>query len=156
VLLNWADRLDAVVVATRADIATQLPMALAAESSRCGVALPEVPELADLMRWRTDCAEDLGNRWAHARRLARRRQPFGLPALACALHGTASLVAPGVETEPWQLHLGSAHLPEPALLLHRVLNRENPNRQPQPPSTPLRRAPLCLVYVDEGISTLPR
>ncbi|HET6320050.1 MAG TPA: hypothetical protein VFG86_26640, partial [Chloroflexota bacterium] len=91
-----------------------------------------------------------------SRRLARRRQPFGLRELACALHGTARLVVPDAESVNWLLHLGNAHLPEPALLLRRVLNREDPSRQPQLPPTPLRRAPLCLVYVDEGISTLPR
>ncbi len=140
VLLNWADRLDALVVVAREDIADQLPVALGRNTLDCPVSLPEPPELDETMRRRSALRTDLESRWAAARGLSRRRSTKRLPELACALRQ----IAPG-EAARWRLLLGEPRLADPALLLRRLLNRDDPFRQPDLPPTALRRRPLCLV-----------
>jgi hypothetical protein len=130
VLLNWADRLDAVVVVAREDVAAALPVALGLLRSECPVRMP------------SPNADPPGSVLAalsdRARALMRRRNPRMLPALACVL----SEVGGAAE---WRLVLGEPTLADPALLLRRVLNGTDPHRMPPLPPTPLKRRPLCLL-----------
>jgi hypothetical protein len=48
-------------------------------------------------------------------------------------------------TTAWRLLLGDPGVPEPAMLIRRVLNGEPPDRAPRLPRKELRRAPLCLL-----------
>jgi len=57
--------------------------------------------------------------------------------VACALEQ----IAPGDE-ETWRLVLGARTLPDPALLLRRMLNDTDPHRTPALPRTKLKRPPL--------------
>jgi hypothetical protein len=45
----------------------------------------------------------------------------------------------------WRLCLGDASIPEPAMLIRRVLNGQDPDRAPPLPRKELRRPPLCLL-----------
>jgi len=45
----------------------------------------------------------------------------------------------------WRLALGETSLPEPAMLIRRVLNGQDPQREPPLPRKPLRRRPMCLL-----------
>ena len=47
----------------------------------------------------------------------------------------------------WRLALGEASIPEPAMLIRRVLNGEEPDRMPPLPRKQLRRRPVCVVPV---------
>ncbi len=89
VMLHWADRLDAVVCVTRADVVNAFAIVLG-------------------------------------------------PQLPCPGLGSGT-------TRQWYVVLGAASLPDPALLLRRVLNGADPHRQPGLPRTSLRRKALCLL-----------
>lgn len=142
VMLNWADRLDAVAVVTRADVVEQVPVALGPRLQQRAVLLAEPPALAESVQLRTaPLALEL---WAHARRAARGRSIERLPEVARALKQVAGLL-PAQATSQWQLLLGGPNLADPALLLRRVLNGTDPYRQPDLPPAPLRRRPLCLI-----------
>jgi hypothetical protein len=147
VLLNWADRLDALVVVTRDDIAGQLPVALGRHAIDCGVMLPDAPQLEEAVQQRAS-SPNLERGWATARKIARGRSRRRLRDVACALEqidGTRRAVA-----NLWQLVLGEPRLADPALLLRRVLNRDDPFRHPELPPTGLRRRPLCLLIRGQG------
>jgi hypothetical protein len=45
----------------------------------------------------------------------------------------------------WRLSLGDVSVPEPAMLIRRVLNGQDPDRAPPLPRKELRRPPLCLL-----------
>lgn len=139
VLLNWADRLDALIVSTTPAIVEQLPVALGPRATSCPLAVCAPPELADALAVRAGVSE----RWSPAREACRARSARKLEHAACAI-SHIPLELPR-SAEPWQLLLGDTALPDPALLLRRVLNQQDPNRQPALPPTRLRRRPLCLV-----------
>jgi len=133
VLVHWADRLDAVVLTTRADVVAALrEVVLGSSALSRDVLLGEAPPLGQSASART--------LWSTARRVARRRTPGCLDGLACALRK----LAPG-DAASWRLSLGEATLPDPALLLRRVLNGSDPHRAPALPRTDLRRQPLYLL-----------
>ena len=54
-------------------------------------------------------------------------------------------VGPITAPTGWRLALGEASIPEPALLIRRVLNGQDPDRKPRLPRKELRRGPLCLL-----------
>jgi hypothetical protein len=143
VLLHWADRLDAVVCVTRADVVKMLGLACRLRTRPLRLSGP--PTLDDAHARRTSAASTLRGLWADARRLARRRPVRHLDQLACAIEQICTAAAPHNTSDAWRLAVGDAHLPDPALLLRRVLNGTDPRRTPPLPRTALRRRPLCLL-----------
>jgi len=142
VLMYWADRLDAVVCATRADVLAGLHVLLGSRSRIAALDLPKAPGSADAISdWRDQHVEELCRLWNELRQLSRRRpsDAFGALALAC---GDLPLDAGQQE---WQLVLGSASVPEPAMLIRRILNGQDPERLPALARKRLRRRPLCLL-----------
>jgi hypothetical protein len=137
VLVHWADRLDAVVLLDRADVVEALrDVVLGPAAPARDVLLSDAPPLGQAPTNRREQRA----LWSNARRVARGRAPASLAALPCALQS----LAPG-RAATWRLSLGEADLPDPALLLRRVLNGSDPHRAPALPRTPLRRRPLCLL-----------
>jgi hypothetical protein len=133
VLLHWGDRLGAVVVVTRTDVVPQVRVAIGGGAEECALRVAEAETLEEAVRLRS-CAATRGG-WQRARKA---RQ---LPHLACALHG----VLKGPPAPRWQLVRGQARVADPALLLRRVLNDQDPCKSPPLPPTRLRRSPVFLL-----------
>jgi hypothetical protein len=138
VLLYWAERLDALVVVAREDVVQALPIALGSTACFHPLALPLPPPLDAAASHRADMAPV----WARARRASRRRSLRCLPEVACACQ---QLGWPDQPHQSWQLVLGAKSLADPALLLRRALNGQDPLKQPSLPPTALRKRPLCLL-----------
>jgi hypothetical protein len=120
VLLYWVDRLNALVVASaRASLALALGPATSTAS---------VGEPADGVRPRV------------------RRTSAGLTRLACELQPISGVSTPEQQGE-WELMLGEG-VQEPAFLLRRVLNGEDPFRAPSLKRVKLHRRPVCLTKRD--------
>jgi hypothetical protein len=153
VLLYWADRLDGVVCATRGDVAAALEVALGASAASCSLDLQVAPTIDQAQAARQKELLALGPAWADARRLSRRRTRRRLEDVAYALTTLADLSCDDGEPESWRLMLGRISLPDPALLIRRVLNGQDPERHPPLPAKKLKRRPLCLVpaQADRGI-----
>jgi hypothetical protein len=136
VLLYWADRLDAVVCSSQEVVIEQLEMTLGEPARqplrRC---LPVRPE-----------------QWPKARRLSRQRTPVSLAGLAALMEqNDISKQSDESGCRGWTLLLGNAAaLPDPTLLLRRVLTSEDPRRAPPLPTTTLRRRPLCLISAESS------
>ena len=155
VLLYWADRLDGVVCTARSDIVAALDVALGPRATSSSLELAEPQRMGDAQTARAAVVAELGPRWAEIRRLSRRRTRRHLEDVAYAitslsealLHATEQRPAPwsAAERGSWRLVLGETTLPDPALLIRRVLNGQDPEREPRLPLTRIRRRPLCLV-----------
>jgi hypothetical protein len=141
VLVYWADRLNAVICATRADVLAGLHVVLGAQPRIAAVELASAPATEDVPAWRQDNAESLCQLWSELRRISRRRSTDCLTALALAAQDLP-LDSP---RRAWQLGLGTASLPEPAMLVRRILNGQDPERDPQLPRKRLKRRPLCVL-----------
>jgi hypothetical protein len=137
VLLHWADRLDALVCVSRSDVVEMLHAVFGSTDTAHPVRLP--PPLALDQR-----RADLAPHWAAARRLTRRRAPRRLGEMCQAMEQIGCTAVPGQPGDEWRLALGRSTLPDPALLLRRVMAGADPNRAPPLPPTRLRRRPLCL------------
>ncbi|HEY3062866.1 MAG TPA: hypothetical protein VGL99_28165, partial [Chloroflexota bacterium] len=142
VMLHWADRLDAVVCITRADVVRAFATVLGRDWQtwrvQCGLPVDAHAAHAE----RLQRAPKMRPLWATARRLMRRRTVGQLGDAACVLE---ELGADGGAPREWRLGLGPPSLPDPALLLKRVLNATDPHRHPPLPKTRLHRKPLCLL-----------
>jgi hypothetical protein len=149
VLLYWADRLDGVVCAALDDVIAGLDVALGPRAMSCRVDFAEPNQIEDAQATRASAMADLEPAWAEMRRLSRRRARTRLEDVGYAL--TSVVEALGRPTRPrsWRLSLGEASLPEPALLIRRVLNGEDPGRAPALPRKRIKRRPLCLVSASE-------
>jgi hypothetical protein len=145
VLLHWADRLDGVVCTGHPDVVAALDVALGAGAASCSVELAEPRRIDEAQAARDVAHEQLEPAWAAARRLSRRRVRGRLDDVAYALARHADLMSFDTEMTSWRLTLGARHVPDPALLIKRVLNGQDPEREPPLPPTKLKRRPLCLV-----------
>jgi hypothetical protein len=142
VLLYWADRLEGVVCATQPGIVAALRLALGPGPDEAQATLAEAASIADAEQARAHTLRDCRSHWARTRRLSRQRSTHHLHRLGCALERIR------LDTDQhavWKLLLGPAAVPDPALLIRRVLNAQDPRREPPLPPKPLRRRPLCLV-----------
>jgi len=139
VLVHWADRLDAVVCVTSADVARALDSVLLPNAANCTPRLGEESVEQTLAARDTSDAERQAL-WASARKLARRRSAQALPTLACVMER----IAPG-DAQTWRLVLGPQTVPDPALLLRRVLNDTDPHRQPPLSSIRLKKRTMFLL-----------
>ena len=145
VLLYWADRLDAVVCTARTDIVEALDVALGPPAMTCSLEVIEPLRIDAAQLAREAVVADLGLRWAAVRRLSRRRTQRCLDDVAYALTSLSEATQHVAERRVWRLALGETTLPDPALLIRRVLNGQDPEREPRLPAKKIRRRPLCLV-----------
>jgi hypothetical protein len=146
VLLYWADRLDAVVCAARDDVVAALDVALGPGATGCTLEAAEPRRLDAAQADREGCAAHLGPCWRAARRIGRRlRTRAQLEDLACLLSRPTAVLGETNPTRAWRLSLGDPWLPEPAMLLRRVLHGEDPEREPPLARKALNRRPLCLL-----------
>jgi hypothetical protein len=144
VLVHWADRLDAVVCATRSDVLAALDVMLGDRAGSVNVEIQEPAHLEHAQAVRSANGAELSELWADLRIVSRRRGPYCLEDLSFVLSGPAE-GAPKSALRPWRFSLGETSVPDPAMLVRRVLNGEDPEREPALPRTRLRRRPLCLV-----------
>jgi len=140
-LLYWADRLDAVACTTRREVIAAMEVALGLDELSTTVELSEVPSSEEAQRFRDEHAVDLCERWREMRRASRRRSRHCVDDLAYMISGLPLDGRPGV----WRLAMGGRSVPEPSMLIRRVLNGQDPEREPALPKRRLRRRPLCLL-----------
>jgi hypothetical protein len=145
VLLYWADRLGGVVCAARPDVIAALDVALGHRATSSSLELAEPACIADAQTARAALSEQLSGQWAGIRRLSRRRTRRRLEDVACALANLNDTLLHATEQRSWRLALGDSTLPDPALLIRRVLNGEDPEREPRLPLKKIKRRPLCLL-----------
>ena len=145
VLLYWADRLDALVCTARPDMIAALDVALGPRAATCSVDIHEPHRIDDAQVQREASAEHLCQRWREVRRVSRRRARARLYDLAYEMASVAELMRSTQPSGEWRLSLGETSLPEPAMLIRRVLNGQDPDRDPPLPRKKLKRRPLCLV-----------
>jgi hypothetical protein len=146
VLLYWADRLDAVAFATRHEVVAALDVALGLGMRSATVKLGEVESTEEAQQVRDEHALELCADWRAMRRASRGRSRRCLDEVGYALSG---VVLDGRQ-RAWRLALGEASVPEPAMLIRRVLNGQDPEREPALTRRRLRRRPLCLLGVEDG------
>jgi hypothetical protein len=145
VLLYWADRLDGVVCTTHDDVIAGLDVALGPRSTTCWVDVAEPSRIDDAQATRAEGMATLEPAWASVRRLGRRRARNRLDDVGFAIARIAESLCYATTPRTWRLSLGEATLPDPALLIRRVLNGEDPERSPALPRTSVKRRPMCLV-----------
>jgi hypothetical protein len=147
VLLYWADRLGGVVCCSRGDVVAGLDVALGPGARSAAVEVAEPPRIAEAQAARARLLDLLRPRWAAMQRLGRRRARRGLDDVAAGLSGLADCLAAETPTPrtDWRLTLGQKSVPDPSLLIRRVLNGQDPERDPRLPVRQLARRPLCLV-----------
>jgi hypothetical protein len=144
VLTYWADRLDAVVCTARNDVIAALDVVLGGSVTTRALDLRGAArvEASQALREESLCA--LKPNWDAARQASRRRSRAHLDDVTDALASMSdSLDAHPLA--PWRVSLGATGVPEPSLLLRRVLVGEDPERRPPLPPRRLRRRPLCVV-----------
>jgi hypothetical protein len=142
VLVYWADRLDAVVCTTRADVVAGVQVLLAARPHAVALELAVPPSTCEAVGgWRQQNAQVMCELWSELRRVTRRRPMDALSAFALVCADLPLDAA----TRAWQLVLGAPSVPEPAMLIRRILNGDDPEKRPALPRKRLKRRPLCLL-----------
>ena len=144
-LLYWADRLDGVVCTARSDVVAALDIVLGRGAPRSSLELAEPASIDAAQMARDARFGELGSGWAHVRRLGRRRSRRRLEDVAEALARVSQTLLQTTHQRSWRLVLGATTLPDPALLIRRVLNGEDPEREPSLPLKKITRRPLCLL-----------
>jgi len=124
-LLYWADRLDGVVCTARSDVIAALDVALGSRATSSSLEVAEPPRIDDAQAAREAVLGELGPRWAALRRLSRGRTRRRLDDVASALTSLGEVVLYATEQRSWRLALGETALPDPALLIRRVLNGQD-------------------------------
>ncbi|HEY1298738.1 MAG TPA: hypothetical protein VGJ60_37120 [Chloroflexota bacterium] len=142
VLLYWADRLDAVACATRPEVGAAMDVVLGLRAASVTLELADVSSAEEAQRLRDEHAAELCEQWREMRRLSRRRPTRCLDDL---VYLASRLPVDDAGDAGWRLALGQASVPEPSMLIRRVLNGEDPERLPALPRRQLKRRPLCLL-----------
>jgi hypothetical protein len=145
VLLYWADRLGGVVCTSRSDIIAALDVALGPRAAWSSLEFAEPQRIEAAQVARETLVGELGPRWAAIHRLSRRRALRRLDDVAYALAGLADGLQHPTKPRSWRLALGDTTLPDPALLIRRVLNGQDPEREPALPLKKIRRRAMCFV-----------
>ncbi|MBV9577499.1 MAG: hypothetical protein JO057_02795 [Chloroflexi bacterium] len=141
VLLYWADRLDAVACTDRPEVIAALEVTLGADAHAAVTEFGEPSTTEQAQQFRDEHFSELCEQWGEMRQATRRRSPRSVADLAYALSG----LPVGGPLRPWRLSLGQPSVPEPAMLIRRVLNGQAPEREAALPRRRLRRRPLCLL-----------
>ncbi|HEX8968399.1 MAG TPA: hypothetical protein VF937_10985 [Chloroflexota bacterium] len=146
VLLYWADRLNALICTTRRDVVAALDVALGARAVSTTFEVAEPHSIDQAQSGREAHADALQAIWTDARRVSRRRTRHGFEDLCYALSPLVD-AGPSHKTSAWRLTLGEISVPDPAMLIRRVMNDQDPERDPPLPRTRLKRRPLCVLPV---------
>jgi hypothetical protein len=144
VLLFWADRLDGVVCTTRTDVVAGLDVALGPKASSRIFEVPVPRHVNDAQAARLTSLAWLSELWADLRAVSRKRDRYCLEDAAFVLSALSEGQSQG-PSERWRLVLGERSVPDPAMLIRRVLNGQDPERDPPLPRKRLKRRPLCLL-----------
>jgi hypothetical protein len=144
VLLYWADRLNGAVCATRRDVIAGLDVALGVQARTISVELSEPARIDHAQTQRDARSAELSELWADLRITTRRRNRYALEDAAFVLGGLSESSSIG-PLEKWRLALGERSIPDPAMLMRRVLNGQDPERDPPLPRKRLTRRPLCVM-----------
>jgi hypothetical protein len=135
-----------VVCSTRQDVIAALEVALGARAAACSLEVAEPARIDEAQSAREAATDALTKAWSDVRRLSRRRSRVKLDDVAYALTNLAeTLTATPRGPHSWRLSLGEPAVPDPALLIRRVLNGQDPEREPALPLKKLKRRPLCLL-----------
>lgn len=145
VLLYWADRLDAVICATRLDVQVALTVLLGQRATSATVAVCEPAHLGHAVSARAAALDALEGAWSSARDASRRRVLRDVDEAADRLAGVASAWQVDGSPRPWHLSIGQGWVPEPTLLTRRILNGEDPERTPPLARRALRRRAMSLL-----------
>lgn len=145
VLTYWADRLDAVVCATRADVQAALTVLLGQRAVSATIELGESRDLDSAVQARLASLAPVCQAWDAARQRSRRRTVRDIDQIGKQLSGIGCALALDASPRAWRVSLGAPWVPEPALLMRRVLNGEDPARLPALARRSLRRRPLVLM-----------
>jgi hypothetical protein len=140
-MLYWADRLDAVACTTRPEVIAALEVALGGDTRSLSVEMCDVSGAEEAQSLRDAREPELCERWREMRQVSGRRSRHCVEDVAYVMSGLALAGRPAV----WRLAMGRASVPEPAMLIRRVLNAQDPEREPALPRRRLRRRPLCLL-----------
>jgi hypothetical protein len=146
VLVYWADRLDGLICTTRPDVIAALDVALGERAASVGLQLPEARRVDEAQADREMRVAHLVELWADLRTVSRRRGRYCLEDMAFVL-GAVADSAEGAPLREWRMTLGQTYVPDPVMLIRRVMNGQDPEREPVLPRKRLRRRPLCLVPV---------
>jgi hypothetical protein len=149
VLLYWADRLNGLVCATRSDLVAALDVALGPGARASSLDLAEPVRIEEAQAVREVSHAALVELWADLYTVSRRRDRYCLEDVPFVLGGVAEGASPGARST-WRVALGEASVPDPAMLIRRVLNGQDPERKPGLPRKRLRRRPLCLLPRSSG------
>jgi hypothetical protein len=141
VLLYWADRLDALTCTARPDLIAALDIALGPRAKSCALEVSEPLQIEDALAARVGASAA----WKGLRQMSRHRTRNCLGEVSHALKRLSELQAHESGLSSWRLSLGGTWLPDPALLIQRALNGQDPRREPALPPRALRRRPLCLM-----------
>ena len=144
VLLYWADRLNAAVCAAGSDVIAALDVTLGPRARTVSVEIPEPALIERVLEERRKRSAELAELWADLRIICRGRDRYCLEDAAFVLGALAESAADRSRTT-WRLALGERPIPDPAMLLRRVQQGQDPERDPPLPRTKLTRRPLCLV-----------
>lgn len=145
VLLYWADRLNASVCATRNDVIAGLDVTLGSRATSIAVDILEPSRIDEAQLRRQARSAELAELWADLRIICRRRDRYCLEDAAFVLGGLNESAS---RASRWRLALGGRSLPDPAMVLRRVQQGQDPERDPPLPRTRLMRRPLCFVPTD--------
>jgi hypothetical protein len=145
VLLYWADRLNALVCATQSEVIAALDVLLGERVASCSVEVDEPVRIDEAQALREAALVELSAAWSTAHGLARRRARVHLDHLAETL-GAMAREEP--RRRAWRLSLGAPSVPEPSLLIRRILNGEDPERDPPLTRRKLRRRPMALLPLE--------
>jgi hypothetical protein len=137
VLVYWADRLGGVACAAREDLATALRLATCSGEQWVSASMSEPQSINEAALIRSRQARSIS--WDAARKAAQHRHPACLEEVVCAWSSD-----PNADGVPWRLSLARPWLPDPAMLIRRVLAGHDPMHSPALPRVPLRRPPLSL------------
>jgi hypothetical protein len=141
VLLYWADRLDALVCTTRGDVIAALDVLLGQRVASARLNLMEPTHTQQALLDRDQRARYLAEMWADARLVSRRRPRYSVQDVAFVL----SITGGSSRLSGWRVSLGEASIPDPPMLMRRVLDGQDPEREPPLPRRRLKRRPLCLM-----------
>jgi len=147
VLVYWADRLSGVVCATRSDVVAGLDVLLGARARSITFDAPEPAHIREAYAAREESPTWLAELWTDLSSVSRRRDRYCLEDSAFVLSGLAE----GPPTGPsraYRLVLGQPSVPDPAMLIRRVQNGQDPERDPPLPRKRLKRRPLCVLPAD--------
>jgi hypothetical protein len=156
-LLYWADRLDGVICTSRSDVIAALACVVGEDRAAMPVELVEPVHVTDARASRDRATSSTRDQaWKTAWRASRQRRETALGDVASVLATLSAHAALPASVSTWQLSLGDDAIPEPALMLRRVLLGQDARHQPPLPRRRLRRRPMLLLPLQNSQEAVNR